>query len=124
MSCGCLRRELTSDMCKKRTGSNHPSWKGGTWIDKNGYRMVKCDHPRASKGYLLEHTLVMEKHLNRYLVKGETVHHRNGIRNDNRIENLELKIGNHGHGITLEDHKQYIMEQVRLYLPEIGGVLL
>lgn len=59
---------------------------------RRGYILIYMPgHPHAQKqGYVLEHRLVMEKHLGRYLTKGEDVHHRNKKRDDNRIENLEL----------------------------------
>jgi len=54
--------------------------------------MVKTPgHPRTrSRDYVFEHILVMEANLGRYLLPGENVHHRNGVRDDNRLENLEL----------------------------------
>ena len=49
------------------------------------------DHPRSSKnGYVLHHIVVMEQTIGRHLVSGETVHHKNGVRNDNAPANLEL----------------------------------
>lgn len=58
----------------------------------NGYVLIYCpNHPNATKdGYVAEHTLVMEAQIGDYLPKGYVVHHKNHIRNDNRIENLEL----------------------------------
>jgi len=48
-------------------------------------------HPRAGRTpYVFEHILVAEELLDRYLVEGESVHHMNGVRDDNRPENLEL----------------------------------
>ena len=88
--------------CKRLAGSrknqglpiNGPRW-GSGHLTKTGYRIIsKPGHPNSVKGkrsgQIMEHTFVMSEHLGRPLVKGETVHHKNGIRNDNRIENLEL----------------------------------
>lgn len=73
-------------------GEVHPAWGSGRTVNRDGYVLVKRrGHPNAdSQGYVREHTLVMSEILGRPLVKGESVHHKNGIRADNRPENLEL----------------------------------
>jgi len=97
------------DLCKKygiksqrrgpRSAEGHPDWKGGVTI-VGGYRYIySAGHPLARKQvpYVLEHHLVMEKHLGRYLTRKEVVHHRNDDTLDNRIGNLELFPSNGAH---------------------------
>jgi hypothetical protein len=70
----------------------HYSGSGYVYVHAPGHPSLANLKHRARSDYqrVLEHRLVMERHLGRYLVEGESVHHRNGNRQDNRIENLEL----------------------------------
>ena len=72
-------------------GSDHWKWRNGH-SRCNGYEMIKRPHhPYANKrGYVLEHRLVVEDHIRRYLPPDVRVHHINGNRLDNRIENLVM----------------------------------
>ena len=65
-------------------------WNGGVSITTKGYRVIrKPSHPRAdSKGYVLEHILIFEKEAGITVPQGCCVHHINGNKTDNRIENL------------------------------------
>lgn len=84
----CSKQCRGKDMnfLKSPKGKNHYNWKGGKTITTHGYIQLHV----PGKKYQLEHRLVMEKYLGRKLKKGENVHHKNGNRQDNRIENLEL----------------------------------
>jgi len=83
---------------EKMIGDKHYRWKGGRRIQLGYILIYKPDHPHCGKTKgVLEHRLVMENFLGRYLKPDEIVHHTNGIRDDNRIENLELFLNNSKH---------------------------
>lgn len=73
-------------------GEKNFHWKGGRVKTAAGYILIKCrNHPFAdANGYVFEHRLVMERHIGRPLLPTEIVHHINGIKDNNRVENLML----------------------------------
>jgi hypothetical protein len=86
--------------------------KGGRIKDNNGYIHIWMpDHPNCkSAGYLAEHRYIMSEYLGRPLTKKENVHHKNGIRDDNRIENLELWTSSQPSGQRKEDIIEYYIK--------------
>lgn len=89
-------------------GERNPHWNGGRRNNRgDGYIQVYCpEHPAAHQGAVYEHRLVMEKHLGRYLKKGEIVHHKNHDTSDNRLENLELLNSQSEHAKEHYEHRQ------------------
>lgn len=85
----CSARNSAEANPGKFSGDRSGNWKGGRRIDHRGYALVWAPGRKTSI-YMFEHRLVMEKILGRQLLPGENVHHKNGIRDDNRPENLEL----------------------------------
>lgn len=109
-----IRRLLTRSFCSVQCYAD--STYVGHHITKHGYvlknvryyegrdkEMAKAMATQMRGRAVLEHRLVMARHLGRPLADFEQVHHRNGKRADNRIENLELRIGAHGSGATAAD---------------------
>jgi hypothetical protein len=72
-----------------KKGKLSPHYKGGKYVAQSGYVLVLVPGRDGNK-YALEHRLVMEKHIGRRLTSNEDVHHKNGNKQDNRIENLQL----------------------------------
>jgi len=90
-----------------RRMEKHGSWKGGRVRLSAGYVgiMVEASDPLHSmadcNGYVMEHRLVMARSLGRPLYRHETVHHINGDRADNGLNNLQLRFGKHGKGVAM-----------------------
>lgn len=125
--CKCGKSiQKKSSMCVEcsNTIKNKESAKpeGHKTYHKKGYVMVKSPtHPRASQNFVFEHILVMEKHLGRYLEPGENVHHINGIKDDNRIENLELWIRPQPSGVRAKDAVEWAKEILVKYGDQFEG---
>lgn len=100
-----MRLKISKAHKGKHRGKDNNMWKGGRRKILQGYIIIhQPEHPfAAQKGYVMEHRLIMEKHIGRYLKKGEVVHHINNILDDNRMDNLMLFPNNTAH---IQYHKE------------------
>lgn len=137
---GCERPPRSLEMCglhygrwkkygstdkREYNGADHHSWKGG-YLDPNGYRMVnvyegdpqfEAARKNSSKKSraISEHRYVMGNILGRPLLPEENVHHINGVRDDNRPENLELWNTSQPSGQRIEDKVAWAKHILSLY---------
>lgn len=107
-----------------KKGPKNPNFKGRL-VNTRGYvKIWNPNHPRvghiikSGHKYVYEHILVMEEHLGRYLTNGENVHHINGIKDDNRIENLELWTKPQPSGIRAINAVEWAIKTLKLYAPD------
>lgn len=89
-------------------------------MKRHGYMWISVPSTETGvKSAILEHRYVMSRHIGRDLTADETVHHLNGIRSDNRIENLELFNSRHGPGQRVVDKVQFAIE-ILIQYPEFA----
>lgn len=127
---GCMRPVLARGWCQPhyyrwhRTGNVqevvrlqvHREYGTGNLVSEGYLQLYRPDHPYATrKGYVLQHRLVMEEVLGRYLHEDETVHHRNGNKLDNVPSNLELWTSRHPKGQRVQDLVAYAHEIIATY---------
>lgn len=96
-------------------GEHNPNWKGGQIGDGHGRVLIYSpNHPNPSRGecHVYRYRLVMERYLGRYLRTNEIVHHKNGIVDDDRIENLEV--------MSQSDHIKTHWQEMNSKQPKYG----
>jgi len=118
---GCGRRSLKKGYCgmhaqrlakRGEAGGPEPERPPALgWHHRDGYLIVSV----PGRGSVLKHRLVMEERLGRRMERHETVHHINGVRLDNRIENLELWSSHQPRGQRVADKVAWAREIIATY---------
>ena len=94
-----------------RSNESNPNFKRGHYTTPRGYvAILNPERTCKADKYIYEHRYVMEKHLGRKLRSDEQVHHRNGIKTDNRVENLHL--------LSVSEHAALHQEELRRAIGE------
>ncbi len=107
-----MRKNISDDIPVRKKAKN-----GSGGLNCYGYRLISVkNHPNAMKhGRIFEHVFVMSEFLKRPLHKHESIHHKNGIRDDNRIENLELWSKSQPKGQRVEDKIKWAKDFLSQY---------
>jgi hypothetical protein len=104
----CGQKLFNRENPERFRGDNSKRWKGGRQVRRGYVFLHRPDHPVCQgnrRSYVAEHRLVMEELLGRYLRPDESVHHKNGIRDDNSPENLELWVKHQPYGQRATEQK-------------------
>jgi hypothetical protein len=118
---GCAERAVVKSLCRLHYGrkfyadniaARKRQARADGFVTVYGYRRVQVDGRQVA-----EHRLVVERHIGRRLLPGENVHHRNGNRLDNRLENLELWASAQPVGQRAADLLAYAEEILARYAP-------
>lgn len=121
----CARPLYCKGLCRRCYNKMRNGIEPGTGKIRGRYSLVPWTN--SSDGYIwinlpegkiMEHRKVMEDHLGRKLIPGENVHHVNGNRSDNRLENLELWSRVQPSGQRVQDKVDYAIKILRMYQPE------
>jgi len=111
------RRLVRKKKCLPMDFPRMKKFSGEGYVAKSGYKYFGIkNHPLANKyGRVAEHKLIIFNHIGRILRKHESIHHKNGIRSDNRIENLELWSKSQPSGQRVEDKIEWCKEFLNEY---------
>lgn len=124
-SCGGPTTKIVCRSCwaKSQKGEENTRWKG-RYKNAAGYILLKKHgHPNAqANGWILEHVFVMSEFLGRPLISHENVHHINGVRDDNRIENLELWSTSQPSGQRVTDKVEWAKQILALYEQDLDKI--
>ena len=127
----CQKKHTAKGMCqmhyRRNKLYNDPKLRPGrprkntASINNNGYELLyEPENPNANvNGLVLVHRKVMSEVLGRPLLRTEQVHHKNGNRSDNRIENLEMWTTHQPQGQRIEDKIQHAIEILKQYAPHL-----
>jgi hypothetical protein len=130
----CLKQPRFTGLCKKchcknqlppealNKGPTHGSWRGGRyhrsqgdyiiiWLPPDDFFFPMVVQKTGYGGYVYEHRLIMAKHLKRCLLPWEVIHHKNGIKDDNRLENLIMYKGQARHVATTRLEREIKRQQ-------------